>query len=725
MENNPDDEGLYIVMLSIHGLVRGKDLELGRDADTGGQVKYVVELAKKLSLDSRVNRVDLLTRQIFSQKVDMIYRMPVEQIADQAFIIRIPCGPKRYLRKEVLWPYLDSFSDQAVQYISRIGKIPDLIHGHYADAGYVGGQISRLLGVPFVFTGHSLGRVKKARLLEKGLEASRIESQYNIARRIEAEEFALDTASLVVTSTHQEIDSQYKLYEKYDPNRMVVIPPGVDLDIFFPPRRNKPPAPIFAEIKRFLIDPKKPMVFTMSRADERKNIETLIHAYANNPYLREFTNLLVIAGSRDDIRKMDSGARNVLSNMLYLIDKYDLYGKVAYPKTHAPKDVPEFYRIAAKTKGVFVNPALTEPFGLTLIEAAASGLPLVATSDGGPRDIIGNCKNGILIDPLDAEKMGQAIQSIIEHKESWLTLSKNGLRGVKRYYSWRSHVKSYLHKIQRINNRKYHRQNLLVKTKNRLPSVDRLIICDIDNTLVGDAAGLKKLITLLHKSYHNVGFAIATGRRVESTIHILEESKIPTPDILITAVGSEIYYGESLVEDGRWKNHLDYFWQPDEVRKVISELPGLVLQKATEQRRYKISYNINPEKAPGKQAIIRHLRKHNLRVKVIHSHNEYLDILPIRASKGLAVRYLAVKWGLPPERVLVAGDSGNDAEMLSGDVLGVVVGNFSPELERLRGKPRIYFAESEYAHGIVEGIEHYNFLGEIRIEEEQDDRTIN
>lgn len=718
MENKPGDEGLYIVMLSIHGFVRGEDLELGRDADTGGQIKYVVELAKKLSLDSRVSRVDLLTRQIFSKKVDEIYHDPVERIADQAFIIRIPCGPKRYLRKEVLWPYLDSFSDRAVQHIHRVGKLPDVIHGHYADAGYVGGQIARLLGIPFVFTGHSLGRVKKARLLEKGLEIAKIEFYYNITRRIDAEEFALDTAALVVTSTRQEIDEQYKLYEKYDPKLMAVIPPGVDLARFFPPKRNKPRAPIIAEIKRFLIHPQKPIVFAMSRADERKNIETLIHAYANNPYLRECTNLLIVAGNRDDIREMDSGTRRVLANILYLIDKYDLYGKVAYPKAHAPEDVPEFYRVAAKTKGLFVNPALTEPFGLTLIEAAASGLPLVATNDGGPQEIIGNCKNGKLIDPLDAEKMGQAIQSIIENKELWLKLSKNGLSGVKRYYSWRSHVKSYLKKINQIKKRKYFRQNLLKKTKSRLPAIDRLIICDIDNTLVGDAVGLKNLISLLYESYHNIGFAIATGRRVESAVHILTEWKVPIPDILITAVGSEIYYGESLVEDSRWKNHLDYFWQPDEIRKVMHELPGLVLQEAAEQRRYKISYYIEPKKAPRKRAIIRHLRKHNLRGKVIHSHNKYLDILPIRASKGLAARYLAIKWGLPPERILAAGDSGNDAEMLSGDVLGVVVGNFSPELKRLRGKPRIYFANNEYAHGIIEGIEHYNFLAEIRIEEE-------
>ncbi len=67
------------------------------------------------------------------------------------------------------------------------------------------------------------------------------------------------------------------------------------------------------------------------------------------------------------------------------------------------------YRLAAASRGVFVNPALTEPFGLTLLEAAASGLPVVATEDGGPQDIIANCDNGLLIDPLDKAAIAKAL----------------------------------------------------------------------------------------------------------------------------------------------------------------------------------------------------------------------------------------------------------------------------------------------------------------------------
>ena len=133
-----------------------------------------------------------------------------------------------------------------------------------------------------------------------------------------------------------------------------------------------------------------------------------------------------------------------------LIDLYDLYGKVAYPKHHTSQQVAQIYRLAAASGGVFVNPALTEPFGLTLIEAAASGLPVVATEDGGPIDIVGNCENGILVNPLDTEQIAAAILQILSNWEDWQQRSVNGLRGVRESYSWKAHAKSYLDIVQPI-----------------------------------------------------------------------------------------------------------------------------------------------------------------------------------------------------------------------------------------------------------------------------------
>lgn len=79
------------------------------------------------------------------------------------------------------------------------------------------------------------------------------------------------------------------------------------------------------------------------------------------------------------------------------------------------------------------------------------------------------------------------------------------------------------------------------------------------------------------------------------------------------------------------------------------------------------------------------------------------------------------KWNLEPERLMVAGDSGNDAETLSGHSLGVVVANHTPELDELEGRPRVYFAREPYARGILEGVEHYDFFGDIHIPDTEDE----
>ncbi len=710
-----DDEGRYIVLISIHGLIRGQNLELGRDADTGGQTTYVVELARALIEHPEVDRVDLITRRVVDPRVDASYAEPIEEITPNVKIVRIECGPKRYIAKESLWPHLDSFVDNVIQYLRLLDRVPDLLHGHYADAGYVASRLAALLHIPMAFTGHSLGRVKRQRLLDQGSKPDAIEKRYRITRRIEAEETALDHAGFVVASTHQEVEQQYELYDNYQPKRMFVIPPGVDLSRFTPPVRGRGlHAPIFREIVPFLMDPDKPMILALSRPDPRKNIATLLRAYGEYKALQELANLVLVAGTRDDIRMMEKGAREVLSEILYLIDYYNLYGKVAYPKQHRAEDVPDLYRIAARTRGVFVNPALTEPFGLTLIEAAASGLPMVATEDGGPRDILAACKNGLLIDPLDSKGLGAALLSAVTDAARWKRWSKSGLRGAHKHFSWSAHVNKYI-KAGRTAMNQNERRRAFYSVKSRLITADRIVVSDIDNTLIGDRRGLQALLWRLKEAGNRVAFGIATGRSMELTLDVLREWKIPTPQLLITGVGSAIHYGSGLVEDRGWERHISYRWHPDALREAMADLPWLDLQPPEGQAEFKISYFVDRDQPPKIKEIIRHLRRSDLQARVIFSHQAYLDLLPIRASKGMALRYFALKWGIPLERCLVAGDSGNDEEMLTGNTLGVVVGNYDPELEHLRGEPRVFFAQGRHAWGTIEGIEHYDFFGEIRV----------
>ncbi len=700
--------GLYIALIHVHGLTRGTAPELGRDADTGGQTKYVLELARALAGHPDVERVDLITRQVIDPKVDPIYGQPIESIAENAYIVRLPFGPRRYLRKEKLWPHLDSMADKALKHIRETGRVPDVIHSHYADAGYVGARLAGLLGVPQIHTGHSLGREKQRRLLDQGVDAHVIQKQYNIHLRIEAEEAAMDSASLVIASTRQEVENQYSLYDNYHPRRMVVIPPGIDLSRFGPPRGPLQPVPIRCELNRFLRHPGKPIILALSRADERKNIRTLVRAYGENAALRDMANLVIIAGNREVVGEMERASRQVLTALLMDIDRYDLYGRIAYPKHHTADDVPELFRLAARSHGVFVNPALTEPFGLTLIEASASGLPVVATEDGGPRDIIANCRNGLLIDPLDAGAMGEAILSALSDRRRWRDWARNGLRGVRRHYAWQGHVENYLKAVRRLVGSR-HRARLVRRTKTRLLTVDRLVVCDIDGALLGDREGLNQLMERLG-SEDRVGFGIATGRRLKSALKAIRDNGIPMPDLLITGVGTEIFYRKQHSEDREWQRHICYRWEPERLRRAMKEIPGVRMQPKEEQCPCKLSYLVDPDTAPRPADVVRYLRSLDLHASVVYSHQAYLDLLPIRASKGQALRYLGAKWGIAPEQMLVAGNSGNDVEMLRGDTLGVVVGNRSRELRQLEGEPRIYFAEAPYAWGVLEGIDHYNFL---------------
>ena len=708
---------LYILLISIHGLLRGRNLELGRDEDTGGQTLYVIELARALGRHPDVEKVDLLTRMVIDPKVSDDYAKPEEQIDDSVKIIRIPCGPRRYLRKEVLWHHLDSFADGTIKYLHQIKRVPDLVHGHYADAGFVTTNIAAMLATPMAFTGHSLGRLKLRRLLDKGMKTETIEERYRISRRIEAEEVALDSATLVVASTKQEIQEQYRLYDKYQPGRMVVIPPGIDVDRFKrpPPQISKMQPSILKSIARFLREPSKPMILAVARPDPRKNIAGLLHVYGMSKRLQEAANLVILPGIRDDIQDMEKGARGVLADLFRLVDTYDLYGKVAYPKQHDPEDIPDLYDLAARTNGVHVNLSLSEGFGLTLVEAAASGLPVIATNVGGPVEIIKNLGSGVLVNPLDSPKIEKAIYNILTDPVKWEGFSKRGKEAARHYYSWSSHTDTYITAVKGVLGQ--HQQDKIRRdtSKSSLITLDRALICDMDNTLLGDKASLKRLLEILDKTDVNVGFGVATGRNSALALKGLKEWNVPTPDFVISSVGTGIRYGPNLAEDRSWIKHISYRWRPDDIREILALAPGLELQPLEGQREFKISYVIDPEKAPSQKEVAKMLRQAGVSAKVIYSHQQYVDILPIRASKGLAIRYLAIKWDIPIEHILVAGDSGNDEEMMVGNNPAVVVGNYDPELEHLRGMPGIYFAEGHYAKGIIEAIEYFDFLGSIQI----------
>lgn len=717
----------HIQMFSVHGLLRAENMQLGHDADTGGQIKYAVELCDALSQSENVKRVDLFTRLIQDKAISEDYARPVEQVNEKFSIVRIQCGGKKYLRKELLWPHLDEYVDKTIKYIKRQNAIPDIVQGHYPDGGYVAMQLAEIFGTPFVYTGHSLGRSKLKQLINEGMKEKDIIKKYKIDYRIQTEEEVLKKADLIIASTHQEVTEQYGQYENKDIPKYRVIPPGLDIEKFYPfyhdmlPETSKEEIELYAqasmieELNRFFLQPDRPVILSLCRPDKRKNIAGLIKAYGEDLELQSMANLAVFAGIRKDITNMEDNERDVLTEILLLMDKYDLYGKIAIPKNHNfEHEVPELYRIAAEKKGVFVNSALTEPFGLTLIEAASCGLPILAPDDGGPRDIVKNCQCGILVDTTDTKAIADAVKQIITDSEKWKRYSKNGIMNIRKHYTWDSHATSYMKQISRIfADQGEEKMKVAVPSDaigRRLAGLNYFIIANIDKTLVGDSnEHLPALLTLLQENREHIGFGLATGRTIESASAFLEKHHIPLPDVLITSVGAEIYYGKKLHDGRGWETHISAKWNREKIVDLLEDFAFLKYQKTETQRRFKISYELEPGK--DRLAMIHErLLKNQCRYNLIYSLERYLDILPFRASKGKAIRYLSYKWEIPLGNFLVCGDSGNDEEMLRGEPLGVIVGNFSPELKKLKGIRGIFFAGQKYSGGILDGIKRYQFI---------------
>ncbi len=185
--------------------------------------------------------------------------------------------------------------------------------------------------------------------------------------------------------------------------------------------------------------------------------------------------------------------------------------------------------------------------------------------------------------------------------------------------------------------------------------------------------------------------------------------------------GTEIYYAPELEEDQVWAKYIDFQWSPYKVREVLTDYPGLKRQPKIEQSRFKVSYYIDPTIADVDN-IQRLLHQEGLAVNAIMSFGQFLDILPARASKGLALRYVADRRGIDLERVLAAGGAGADEDMLSGNTLAAVVANrHHEELSGLVDTERIYFALQPLAAGILEALDYYDFFGACRDPREQAD----
>ncbi|MBA4031841.1 MAG: glycosyl transferase family 1 [Planctomyces sp.] len=753
---------MYVQILSLHGLVRGDSIEMGRDADTGGQVRYVLDLAVALAEDPRITQVDLVTRKLRGtgadgQPLDAEYAREIEPLSPKSRIVRLSCGDDQYVRKEDLWPFLPELTNRLEEFTRAQSWPLAWIHGHYADAGVVAREIARRLEIPFLFTGHSLGKPKLAYLEAEGWTHAKANELLHIDQRIAEEQACLDVASAVITSTLHEKHSQYRGYRIPEETIVEVIAPGLDLKRFFPYYNYELPGEEIGEgfkqarsrmqrqLARFLADPQKKLILALCRPDRRKNIQSLIQAYGESPELRAIANLAVFAGIREDINTMSDNEREVLTEILLLMDRYDLYGKMAIPKRHDSElDVPELYRIAASGRGVFVNSAFIELFGLTTIEASATGLPFVATENGGPQDIVALCNSGIVLDVTDPQALTAGILKLLTDGGLWDEYSANGIQNVRLNYAWKTHVEHYLRIVSQVHpgwkemSRAFptpveevgpqpvsttgvssssgrsavSRSSLIERLNQRLEPVRGLLISDIDGTLLGDREALRELLGWLEGQQGGWMLGVATGRAPALVYDVCREWDVPVPEIMIASVGSEIVLGDQHEHWPEWSDWLGETWHPSRIAEVVAGTGWLVPQTEPHtQRPFKLSYlaTTGSVPVPREEWLRETLRAEGCPCQVIASHGQYVDILPERSGKGAALDFLVEQILRDDLKIVVAGDSCNDWDLLKRPYAAIAVGNSEPALREriLQGEAEVYQAQRDHAAGILEGLSHF------------------
>ncbi|MAR07162.1 MAG: glycosyl transferase family 1 [Cyanobium sp. NAT70] len=703
--------GIRLLHLHLHGLFRSRDLELGRDADTGGQTLYVLDLVRSLAMRPEVDQVDVVTRLIHDRRVSEDYASPQETIATGARILRFPFGPKRYLRKESLWPYLEELADQLVDHLRQPGQAVDWIHAHYADAGFVGALVSQRLGLPLVFTGHSLGREKMRRLIAAGGDRQQIDHSYSISRRIEAEERVLSKADLVITSTRQEAENQYARYRHFRLERAEVVPPGVDSTRFHPNGCVQQQNALDSMLQPFLREPERPPLLAISRAVRRKNIPALVEAFGRSRVLRQRHNLVLVMGCREDPRQLEKQQRDVFQQVFDLVDRYNLYGFVAYPKQHRREQIPALYRWAAQRRGLFVNPALTEPFGLTLLEAAACGLPMVSTDDGGPRDIQARCENGLLADVTDPGALQEALERAGSDRQQWQRWRDNGVEAISRHFSWDAHVCRYLALMQQRISPKEPISSLTHDWVGRCPT--RLLLLDLDNSLeLPEGPALADLRGRLQRDGYGerLGLGILTGRSLSMARQRYQELHLPEPQVWISRAGSEIHYGVDERPDRLWQQRIQSGWNRQAVMDALDDLRDhITLQEFEHQGPCKVSYLLQETDAEILTLVRQRLRRERLKAEPRLRCHWFLDVLPQGASRSEAIRFLALRWNLKLEQVLVVASQQGDGELMRGLPATVVPADHDPCLERLKQQQRVFFSARPSVGGVLDGLSHYRF----------------
>jgi sucrose-phosphate synthase len=461
---------LRIAFINPQGNFDPKDSYWGAHPDFGGQLVYVKEVA--CACADLGHHVDIITR-LMEDPNWPEFASSQDTYPDQTNlkIIRIPFGGPAFLNKEELWPYLGTeFVAGIKEFYRHEGYLPDFVTTHYGDGGITAAVLNEDTGIPFTFTAHSLGAQKMEKLAAGQADFSELEKHYHFSRRIFAERVAMNHSAVNIVSSVQERMEQYahpayrNAIDASDEARFAVIPPGVNLKIFDHsatyPGETKVQDRIRSMFERDLAHERRklPAIVSSSRLDSKKNLSGLVAAFGKDPQLQDLANLVIFVRGLEDPLHEHSRARGeeriVLDEIVSIIERYSLWGKVSAFPIAGQNELAAAYRYLSLRHSVFALTALYEPFGLAPLEAIAAGLPGVVTKNGGPSESLYDPQTGmefgVLVDPADHTDISQGLVRVLSNSQTWDYYHQAGIKRVYDCYTWEQTAKGYLKVIESL-----------------------------------------------------------------------------------------------------------------------------------------------------------------------------------------------------------------------------------------------------------------------------------
>jgi sucrose synthase len=485
-----------IAIISPHGYF-AQEKVLGKP-DTGGQVVYILDQVRSLEneminslqlagLDA-LPKIIILTRLIpnagdtnCNQRIEKVYN------SKNTFILRIPFKNKEdqilqnWISRFEVWPYLEDFAEDSYkELLAEFSGRPDFIIGNYSDGSMVASILAKKFGVTQCNIAHAL---EMSKYLYSALYWKNLEPLYNFSAQFTADLYNMNSANFIITSTYQEIAGteqgigQYESYCSYTMPGLYrvksginlfhpkfnILPPGVNTVIYFPYTKEKEriketksetetlffgsndEPDVFGKLE----NPELPPIFSLARLDKIKNLTSLVKWFGESIELQERSNLIIVAGKIDSSQTADNEEKEQIDLMHSIINEHNLSNKIRWIGKLFRKDqTGEFYRVIADRKGIFVQPALFEGLGLTVLEAMRSGVPVFGTMYGGPQEIIEDGRSGFHIDPVNAKettiKIINFLNRVAKEPAYWDKISSNAIQRVDREYNWKQYASSLI-----------------------------------------------------------------------------------------------------------------------------------------------------------------------------------------------------------------------------------------------------------------------------------------